>query len=121
LAGTKTAQLRTLSRLKLVTAVMCRADGQTIIARGVYESAFKASVVVGRSNEESQGRQPDSGNPTVRDETRGLRKRELWWNYEPAAHTERVRVGNSLPVSCARRNSISTRSLQKPKTKRIKS
>jgi len=30
--------------------------------------------------------------------------------YEPAAHTERVRVGNSLPVSCARRNSISTRS-----------
>jgi len=50
-----------------------------------------------------------------------LRKRELWWNYEPAAHTERVRVGNSLPVSCARRNSISTRSLQKPKTKRIKS
>ena len=65
------------------------------------------------------GRQPDSGNPTVRDETRGLRKRELWWNYEPAAHTERVRVGNSLPVSCARRNSISTRSLQAPCRKKI--
>ncbi len=27
----------------------------------------------------------------------GLRKRELWWNYEPAAQTERVRVGNSPP------------------------
>jgi len=27
LAGTKAAQLRTLNRLKLVTAVMCRANG----------------------------------------------------------------------------------------------
>jgi len=31
------------------------------------------------------------------------------WNYEPAAYTERVRVGNSLPVGCARRTSIPTR------------
>ena len=32
----------------------------------------------------------------------GLRKRGLWRNYEPAAHTKRVRVGNSPPkVACA--------------------
>ena len=36
----------------------------------------------------------------------GLWKRELWWNYDPAAQTERVRVGNSLPIGCARRISI---------------
>ena len=38
----------------------------------------------------------------------GLRKRGPWWNYEPAAHTERVHVGNSPPVGCARRISIPT-------------
>lgn len=31
----------------------------------------------------SQGRQPDSGNPTVRDESGGLWKRGPWWNCAP--------------------------------------
>ena len=29
-------------------------------------------------------RQPDSGNPTVRDEKGGLGKRGLWWNCDPS-------------------------------------
>ena len=36
-------------------------------------------------------------NPTVRDETGGLQTHGLRWNEEPAAHTERVHVGNSAP------------------------
>jgi hypothetical protein len=54
-------------------------------------------MVLGRSFRESQGRQPDSGNPTVRDDTGGLGKRGLWGKDEPTVQTERVRVGNSPP------------------------
>ncbi len=32
------------------------------------------------SRKKGHGRQPDLGNPTVPDETGGLRKREQWWN-----------------------------------------
>jgi len=42
-------------------------------------------------------RQPDSGNPTVRDERGAEQKRGQWWNCEPAAQIERVRVGNPPP------------------------
>jgi hypothetical protein len=52
---------------------------------------------------------PDPDSPTgpypdrpVRDGTGGLRKHGSWWNYEPAAQIERVRVGNSPPnAACA--------------------
>jgi hypothetical protein len=42
-------------------------------------------------------RQPDSGKPTVRDEKGAEQKRGLWRHYDPAAHIERVRVGNPSP------------------------
>jgi len=56
----------------------------------------------GRLLRKCHGRQPDSGNLTVRDETGSMGKHGPWWNYEPAALTERVNVGNSPPkVACA--------------------
>jgi hypothetical protein len=41
LTDIKAAQPRTLSLIELVTAVICRAVGQTVISRGVCESALK--------------------------------------------------------------------------------
>jgi hypothetical protein len=46
----------------------CRGAEQTTEAWGERESALKPQLVVGRLGEESQGRQPESGNPTFRDE-----------------------------------------------------
>jgi hypothetical protein len=51
----------------------------------------------GRVQEDSGDRQPDSGDPIVRDGMGALWKRGPWGNYDPAAYTERVHVGNSLP------------------------
>lgn len=45
-----------------------------------------------RVNALCRGRQPDSGNPTVRDDNGGSEKRDLWWNCEPTRHTERVEM-----------------------------
>ena len=78
LAGAKAAQLGTPCPIKLVTAVMCRAMDKPG-SQGVYTSRC---LSFGDSWEDPsgkcQGRQPDSGNPTVRDETGGLRKRDAW-------------------------------------------
>jgi len=46
----------------------CRGAEQTTEAWGERESALKPQLVVGRLGEESQGRQPESGNPTFRDD-----------------------------------------------------
>jgi hypothetical protein len=46
----------------------CRGAEQTTEAWGERESALKPQLVVGRLGEESQGRQPESGNQTFRDE-----------------------------------------------------
>jgi hypothetical protein len=49
--------------------------------RGVCELALELRCdwegLLGKINQNGQDRQPDSGNPTVRDEKGGLRKREL--------------------------------------------
>ena len=63
----------------------CRAGGITTHPRGVYGRAFKLRDVGEGPAGTCCCRQPDSGNPTVRDERGGLRKRELWQNEEPAA------------------------------------
>ena len=51
--------------------------------RGVCECALKSPLILGRHYDEENkmiaGRQPDSGNPTVRDERRALRKRDEGW------------------------------------------
>ena len=36
--------------------------------------------------------EPDSGNPTVRDDNGGSERRDLWRNCEPTRHTERVEM-----------------------------
>jgi hypothetical protein len=51
-----------------------------------------------RAQEDNGDRQPDSRDPIVRDGMGALWKRDLCENYEPAANTERVFVGNSLPT-----------------------
>src|SRR6266850_1909886 len=66
-------------------------------ARGVDESAFKLQPSWEGPVGESQGRQPYSGNPTVRDDKGGLRKRRPWWNEAPTLHIERASAGNSPP------------------------
>ena len=50
------------------------------MARSVCEQALKLRLSEEGYPGKCHGRQPDSGNPTVRDDTGGLRKRELWWN-----------------------------------------
>src|SRR5215470_11592870 len=52
---------------------------------------------MGRPSGDSQGRQPYSGNPTVRDDKGGLRKRRPGWNEAPTLHIERASAGNSPP------------------------
>jgi hypothetical protein len=49
-----------------------------MIIRGVYEPAFKLRCSWEGPMGKCGSRQPDSGNPTVRDETGGLRKRYAW-------------------------------------------
>jgi hypothetical protein len=52
---------------------------------------------MGRRSGASQGRQPYSGNPTVRDDPGGLRKRRPGWNEAPTLQSERASAGNSPP------------------------
>ena len=63
---------------------------QTCGARGACESALKLRRRRKGSTETCQGRQPDSGNPTVRDENGGSEKRDSRRNCEPTRHTERA-------------------------------
>jgi hypothetical protein len=48
------------------------------VARGVYASERLSLVAIGKTSRNSHGRQPDSRDATVRDDTGGLRRRELW-------------------------------------------
>ncbi len=59
--------------------------------RGVCGPALKRRRHWGSLAGESHGRQPDSGNLTVRDETGGLRKREPVVELGTRRTTERVR------------------------------
>jgi hypothetical protein len=54
-----------------------------------------------------QGRQPDSGNPTVRDENGGPGKRDSWWNCEPNPQPK-GRAWKPSAYKCARPGSIQT-------------
>ena len=64
------------------------------------------SAILGRPLGESHSRQPDSGNPTVRDETGGLRKRDIRSDsYLPRSWKRRI-PRKLLTFSCARRISI---------------
>ena len=55
-----------------------RVRQQTYVARGVCEPALKPPLCREDCLGKCHGRQPDSGNLTVRDETGGLGKREVW-------------------------------------------
>jgi len=61
------------------------------VGRGVGVLARAFSARRGRSLRDSPGRQPDSGNPTVRDDTGGLGKRDPWsaWDPTPQAKARR--------------------------------
>ena len=52
------------------------------MARGVCEQALELQPSKEGYSGKCHGRQSRHGgrNPTVRDDTGGLRKRELWWN-----------------------------------------
>jgi len=58
---------------------------QTYSIRGVCEPALKPTLCREGCLGKCHSRQPDSGNPTVRDETGGLGKRGLWWKCEPTS------------------------------------
>ncbi len=58
--------------------------------RGECGRALKLPEVWEGCQGKCHDRQPDSGNPTVRDENGGLRKRGLWWNCEPTLLIERA-------------------------------
>ena len=66
-----------------------RAGGITRYLRGVYERAFKPREIGEGPLGTGCCCQPDSGNPTVRDERGGLRKRGLWWKLN--GHVPRKR------------------------------
>ena len=71
-------------RTQYLTRVLDQIDSQawqqTGYGRGVCEQALKLHHNREGCRRLCHGRQPDSGNPTVRDDTGGLWKRELWWN-----------------------------------------
>ena len=48
------------------------------VAHGVYASERLSHGELGKMHRNSHGRQPDSRNATVRDDTGGVRKRGLW-------------------------------------------
>ena len=85
----------------------CRATRETDQFRGVCRPVLKPrygqEALVGIS----QDRQPDSGNPTVRDENGGSRKRGPWRTVNPPRTTERAIV-ETLSYRCARLESIQT-------------
>jgi hypothetical protein len=85
-----------------------RIRDQTCGARGVCESALKLRCGrEGSLRNCGQGRQPDSGNPTVRDEIGGSEKRGLWWNCEPTSQPK-GRGWKPSTCGCARFESIQT-------------
>src|ERR671925_676397 len=63
---------------------------QTASHRVYASERLSLGDVFGKAARDSHGRQPDSGNPTVRDETGGLRKHGYWRNCEPILHIERA-------------------------------
>ncbi len=68
----------------VVTGAGCRAEDITSGFRGVCKRVLKLRIHEGRFfGERSCRRQPDSGNPTVRDEKRAEQKRELWGTGNP--------------------------------------
>ncbi len=71
---------RTQCLIRAVYQIGSRAWQQTCCGRGVCEQALKLHHNREGCRRRCHGRQPDSGNPTVRDDTGGLQKRELWWN-----------------------------------------
>jgi hypothetical protein len=120
LAGTKAAQPGTPCPIKLVTVVMCRAMDKPG-SQGVYTSRC---LSFGDSWEDPlgkcQGRQPDSGNPTVRDETGGLWKRDAWSDgHLPRSWKRRIQW-KLLTYTCARHNSIPTVVADKAAIQRVK-
>ena len=97
------------------TESSARAGSKPDMDRGVCESALKlhhtGKAVWGKCH----GRQPDSGKPTVRDDTGGLRKRGSVVERGQSTRSSRVRRGviesqpfRSLAKGCARRISIPT-------------
>ncbi len=63
---------------------------------------------VGKTAWDSYGRQPDSGNPTVRDDKGGLRKRDTRFDSHLPRNWKRWIRWKLLTYLCARRISIPT-------------
>ena len=77
------------------------------MVRGVYELAFKLLDYWEGPMKISYGRQPDSGDPTVRDENGGLRKRESYESRNEGFCESRRSIHRTLRI-VARLNSIQT-------------
>jgi hypothetical protein len=75
MAGTSRASIRPLSLSSGSTVRAYRALQQTGVSRAHVGEHLNQRDAMGGLQLKSHGRQPDSGNPTVRDETGGLRKR----------------------------------------------
>jgi hypothetical protein len=74
---------------------------------GRMRVSAQATAGRGRSHRDSHGRQPDSRDTTVRDETGGVRKRGLWKKLN--GHVKRKRRNSqAFAYGCARRISILT-------------
>ena len=96
--GIGTAVLyRTQGRRKALFCMMSSwGYNRTVVGR-MQTSALTSGRTGRFLGESSCRRQPDSGNPTVRDEKRALRKRELLVEIGTHRTTERVRIGHSPP------------------------
>ena len=107
LAGSRPPPDRAQNRVSEFPEETSRATEQTTPARGVCAPALEVRLLWEGTAGTSQGRQPDSGNPTVRDENGGLGKR---------GHGSRTAVRRRKPrrhhrtLQRARPRSIQTRS-----------
>jgi hypothetical protein len=112
LAGSRPPPDRAQTRVTGSPEGTSRAEEQTTPARGVCAPALEFRLLWEGSAGTSQGRQPDSGNPTVRDERGGLGKR---------GHGSRTEVRRRKPrrhhrtLPCARSRSIQTWTRRRPR------